>query len=664
MSTELAGRLVAGRYELLEKIGQGGFASVWKARQLQPAGLVAVKILSPEHARDPALVKSFLKEAELYVPFRDDPHIATVLECGRDDENDLYFLVMTLLEETVGAIVEREQGMPAERVLKLAADVGGALDTVHAAGLVHRDVKCSNIMTARGGERFVLTDFGIGLIQEIADKTITPSELSKVGSWAYAAPECIRARTREEIKPAADFYSLGVVLYRAATGQFPFPPQFPAVIQHHLETPPRDPRQLRPSIPEGLASLILRLLEKDPAKRIARGQDLIDAAERIRRDLQKRSGAKNGGSRGAAASGRGRAVAWVAGIAGGLSVLGAVVGGLWYMQGTSIQVDVQSDPNGASYRVYSGQAITRGAQPVATGTAGLPLKVKRGLYAASFEKEGYFPTEVAWDLRDKRATVAPVQLEMAHTLNISTDPDGARARLVWLNGSERIEISEKVTPCLFEGLHEGPYELSLEKDGYARQVERVDVSEETRELRRSLDSGTSGGFALYSSPPGASVSIDGEGLGQTTPCRVGDVPAGRHRLAFSLAGYARRDTTVQLDPRQGELAVRVKLQATAIHNGGGGGDPSVDGPAISFVIGLLHNTRGYPSVHVDGGSPINASGVPPPWTAKLKPGPHTFRLEWTDSNPPVDMEIQYTVLPENPKRKLLLDLTSRSVMER
>ncbi|MCC7142661.1 MAG: serine/threonine protein kinase [Candidatus Eisenbacteria bacterium] len=647
-SIDLKGRLIAGRYEVEEWIGEGGFASVWRARQLNPDGKVAIKILHPEHSQDPHLVSSFLREARHYVPFRDEPNVATILECGHDEENGVHFLVMTLLGDTVGSLLERQGVLEPARVLQLAEDVGRALETVHSAGLVHRDVKCSNIMTALGRDRFVLTDFGIGLLQEVAEKTITTRELDRVGSWAYAAPEQIRARTREDIRPSADFYSLGVVLYRAATGQYPFPPHFPQVIQHHLETPPPDPRKLRPDLPAPLAEFLLRALAKDPARRFANGAEWLRALQRVRADL---APARPIGP---------RAGLWPAAIGVGLALLLLLGGlGIWRAFFAGEKVLIVSTPT-ARARISE----SRNGAPVliAEGTTPLAFRQHQGrAYEIDLEQNGCFGQRILLAPSEPIQKTRAFTLEAAHSLAISSTPDGARVTLTELSGAKR-ELPDSYTPCQLSGLHAGPHEMVLQLQGRRKLVEQIEVGPGLSEIHRNLDLVGGVDLEIYTTPSGARVRVDGGLVNETTPCRVTELPPGPHQVYLERLGYVSIDTLITLRAARDAQAVRVVLRPS-----GRGEDPSprprpepVD---RSFEVSLSLKPMTFAYIHVDGNpEAINESGRTGPWRVRLTPGAHTFRIIDVKRPVPIDVEVRYLLEADRPPRSLVLDWEQRNVV--
>ena len=652
---ELTGRLIAGRYEVLAWIGEGGFASVWRARQLSPECEVAIKVLHPEHSQDPKLVASFLREAKLYVPFRDEPNIATILECGHDAENGVHFLVMTLLGQTVGALIEESGPLPLDRVLQIGEDIGRALETVHAAGLVHRDVKCSNIMTASaaGRERFVLTDFGIGLLQEVADKTITTRELDRVGTWAYAAPEQIRARQRDEIRPSADFYSLGVVLFRAATGQYPFPPHFPQVIQHHLETPPPDPRRLRPDLPASFAEFVLRALAKEPEKRSSSGGEWQRGIARVKAEL----------ARPPALPIKRRPWAWaLLPILALLLVAGAFA--TWKAVFAGTTVEVVTTPLAAHVRV----AEARGGSSVVVAQGAAPLRFRRQsgrAYEIEADQPGYFKATLSLGSKDAASRQQAVTLEPSFSLAVSSDPQGARLTLTRLD-APRGEPIESYTNCQLAGLHAGRHELSLQMQGRRKLSEEIVIGPELKEIHRTLDFVGGVDLEIYTQPAGARVRLDGGLVNEPTPCRVTDLPSGTHRLYLERDGYTSIDTSVTLAPSRDAQAFRVRLHAIATRGGdrGDAGDEVVnrtDAPGTEISLSLAPMTFAY--IHVDGNTTaVNASGKAGPWKVRLKPGPHTFRVVDVTRPVPIDVELKYSLSGSRPPRALVLDWQREKVV--
>jgi serine/threonine protein kinase len=256
---------VLGQYELQELLGRGGMGAVYRAYQRALKRAVAVKVLPAALAADPDYVARFTREAETAAAL-EHPHIIPIYDYGV--EGGTSYIVMRLL--TGGTLADRMAqravtGRPLptlSEVARLLAQVADAFDHAHRQGVIHRDVKPSNIMFDNQGNAFVV-DFGIArLLEHTASLTATGAVL---GTPLYMAPEQWRA---EPPVPATDQYALGVTIYQVLTGQVPFQAPTPYGLMHkHLNEPPPPPHLLRPGLPEALADTLARAMAKSPAER-------------------------------------------------------------------------------------------------------------------------------------------------------------------------------------------------------------------------------------------------------------------------------------------------------------------------------------------------------------------------------------------------------------
>jgi len=258
--SDLLGQTIGG-YRLTDRLGQGAMAQVY--RGLAPDGRpVAVKILHPHLTGDEGFLARFRREAAAAGQL-DHPHIVKVLDYG--NEGELHYLVMELVEgpSLQAALRGRRQPLAPTEAVALIAALAEALDYAHGQGVIHRDVKPSNILL-RGGRLAdpVLSDFGVA---RMVDATVATQAGALLGTPAYMAPEQGEGQPGDE---RSDVYALGVILYELLTGQPPFQADSPyALILRHIHTPPPPPRSLRPDLPPALETAVLRALEKDPAAR-------------------------------------------------------------------------------------------------------------------------------------------------------------------------------------------------------------------------------------------------------------------------------------------------------------------------------------------------------------------------------------------------------------
>jgi len=254
------------RYEVLEKVGVGGMATVYKAKDKRTGHLVALKVPQERFVGDPRFVRRFHREAEVLARM-DHPNIVKVYDHGQVD--GVHFIAMEFLDgEGLDRLIE-ERRLNLKQAAAILARVADALRHIHAQGIVHRDIKPGNVMVLKGALRedgvdprgVRLMDFGIAAGKVLTRLTITGA---RIGTPVYMSPEQAKG---QKLDHRSDIYSLGIVLYEALTGQPPFTGGYEAVIHQQIFQVPTPPKQLRPEIPQALSDLALRMLEKDPAKR-------------------------------------------------------------------------------------------------------------------------------------------------------------------------------------------------------------------------------------------------------------------------------------------------------------------------------------------------------------------------------------------------------------
>lgn len=258
-STAIDSTRTLGRFQLEKSLGKGGFGEVFLALddQGKPA---AVKVLRSEVAEDESARKRFFREIEVLSKLR-HPNIVHIYDWGEADGRG--YLCMEYLEgESLGDLLARGARLDRELLLRLLQDIGGALESVHQQGLVHRDVKPDNIFIESNG-RFKLMDFGTAVSDDMTRATQTGMAL---GTPAYMAPEQIGGK----LNPASDQYSLGVVAFLLLTGQKPFEAADPmALAWAHVHTPPPTPSEFQPELTKETDVVLLRMLAKQPQRRYA-----------------------------------------------------------------------------------------------------------------------------------------------------------------------------------------------------------------------------------------------------------------------------------------------------------------------------------------------------------------------------------------------------------
>jgi serine/threonine-protein kinase len=262
-----------GSYRIVEQIGMGGMATVYKAYDAGTDRYVAVKVLPHQYSSNPTFVERFKREAKAIAKL-EHPYILPVHAYGEDQGTA--FLVMRYMDAgTLGDRV-KQGALPLDEATRLVRQIGDALDYAHQNGILHRDVKPSNVLLDSNNNAYLM-DFGIAKILEgMPDLTGTGLAL---GTPQYMSPEqCMGVK---DLTPAMDVYALGVVLYQMVTGRLPFQAETPlAVIHQQLNDPLPPPRSVMPSLPEGVERVILKSLAKQPEDRYQSCGDMATALEK------------------------------------------------------------------------------------------------------------------------------------------------------------------------------------------------------------------------------------------------------------------------------------------------------------------------------------------------------------------------------------------------
>jgi serine/threonine protein kinase len=255
-------------YTLLEPIGHGGMAVVYRARQDSLERTVAIKILSENLAASPEFLERFRREARTAANLR-HPNVITVFDFGQDERGVPYLVLEYIEGPTLADLMDR--GLDDARIPELLDQIAAGLDYAHQHGVIHRDVKPGNVLLTEDG-RAVLADFGLAWLLEGAHLTLTGGV---IGTPEYMAPEQAGG---EGIDHRADVYALGVVLYEMLVGERPFVAETPiGVLLKHLQDAPPSVLEARPDLPPGVDAVMTRALAKDPSERFASAGELARA---------------------------------------------------------------------------------------------------------------------------------------------------------------------------------------------------------------------------------------------------------------------------------------------------------------------------------------------------------------------------------------------------
>ena len=263
----LVGKVIGNRYEILEKIGEGGMATVYKARCNILKRYVAVKVLREEFTTDEEFIRRFNTEAQAAASLT-HPNIVSIFDVGHED--NVYYIVMELVQgKTLKEIINEDGVLPWKWSVNIVIQVASALETAHKNNIVHRDIKPHNIIITEDGIAKV-TDFGIA--KAVSNSTITAFGTT-IGSVHYFSPEHARGGYTDA---KSDIYSLGVVMYEMLTGRVPFDADTPVSIAlKHMQEKPVEPMKLNPSIPFAINKIIMKAMEKEPSLRYQNATEML-----------------------------------------------------------------------------------------------------------------------------------------------------------------------------------------------------------------------------------------------------------------------------------------------------------------------------------------------------------------------------------------------------
>ncbi len=261
----MPGMVLGGRYQVQDKIGTGGMATVFRGHDEVLGRTVAIKTMLPQYATDPSFAARFKQEAQAAAALQ-SPYIVSVYDWGKDA--DTYYIVMEYLRGTdLKSGIRKHGALDCKKVAQIGSQIAQALSVAHKHDIIHRDIKPQNIMVQPDGNIKVM-DFGIAR----AKNSHLTTDNSVLGTAHYVSPEQTQGK---ELGPTTDLYSLGIVMYEASTGQVPFQGDDAITVAlKQVNERPKPPSQLNPAVDPSLESIILKCMQKDPAARFQTADEL------------------------------------------------------------------------------------------------------------------------------------------------------------------------------------------------------------------------------------------------------------------------------------------------------------------------------------------------------------------------------------------------------
>ncbi len=267
----MIGHELGGRYQVIERIGGGGMALVYRAHDILLNRNVAIKVLRNQFVHDEEFIRRFRREAQSAASLS-HPNVVSIYDVGQEDE--IHYIVMEYIDgKNLNEIIKERAPLQVDESVRIASQICDALDHAHQNQIIHRDIKPHNILIGRNG-RVKVTDFGIA--RAVTSTTITQTG-SVIGSVHYFSPEHAKGVSTGE---KSDLYSLGIVLYQMLTGSLPFLGESPiSVALKHLQEEFEEPRLLNPLIPQSVENVILRSMRKNPEERYQSAKQMLQDLE-------------------------------------------------------------------------------------------------------------------------------------------------------------------------------------------------------------------------------------------------------------------------------------------------------------------------------------------------------------------------------------------------
>lgn len=278
----MSSKVLAGRYVLLEKKGDGGMAVVYKGKDRLLNRYVAIKILKPEFIKDPKFIENFRRESQAAARLS-DPNIVSVFDVGR--ESNIYFIVMELIEgNSLGDLIKAEAPFSEKRTIEISKQIASGLSAAHKKKIIHRDIKPHNILMTEDGVPKI-ADFGIA--KAVNGATIVNKTTTVMGSVHYLSPEQAKGGY---VDARTDIYSLGIVMYEMLTGKVPFDGENAvSVAMMHINSDVPAPSKLNTAVSHTMDEIVMKAAARSPEQRYSSADELIEALDAAESGIERQS---------------------------------------------------------------------------------------------------------------------------------------------------------------------------------------------------------------------------------------------------------------------------------------------------------------------------------------------------------------------------------------
>ena len=537
MDIENIKKFFSGKYEFIKLLGRGGFAEVHLALDKMLEREVAIKILLPQHASDPDIVKRFIREARLYAKL-EHPNLINIYETGIAEGTA--FIVMKYVKgENLKTYIQKDVKTRLSLAPGVIEALSGALNYIHEKGIIHRDIKPANIILEDGANNIYLADFGIA--RSVSSQTMTQTG-SIMGTPYYISPEQIKGGVVDQ---RSDIYALGATLYELVTGK----PVFSAdssveILYKHVNSEPEQIGKVTPEISKRLKYIITRCLEKNPDKRF---QSAIEISETI-------SGRKSGSITkylNSIESGRKNGKKRIAFVFLSLIIIPLIAFFIYKnttKSGTEISKDVQNIITGSEIKSSIEKDADEGPETLtertdSSNTAKLE-EIKTGNSGSPEEKKDELPLRKNPETeKSKKKTVIPTEKKIVKS--ISDKPGILRfssfppADIYWneLKLGDTTQIFKKEFPP-------GKYKFTFTIKGYMTEVKEISV-EPGREIS-AHHRFTPYGFLTITARPFAGFFINGKDYGEN-PVFERKFPVGKYKIRAVKKGYTTEERVIVIE---------------------------------------------------------------------------------------------------------------------